>query len=394
MKEHSLSVRIIRVINALVPKNKRKVVFDSFPDYADSSRAVFEYMRTDDRFKEYTFVWIVRSGSKSFQSNKNIFFINSPNKRFSIDYIKYLYHIFTSKYLFATHTSFLEANPSVQSATCVWHGTMLKSVGGLNEREKNEMVLKDQFKFFVCASHFYLDIYEKVFLLPRERFIVTGTAKGDFLFEESSILKELGVYIQPKSKLVVYMPTFRKVQDGKEYDVDEDSNERIISFSEETKLFNLSSILRDKNVTLLVKWHPADANQNMKVDVPNVLFVDNKLLSQKGLEFYHVLHYADALITDYSSVFCDFLLLDRPIAFDISDFDKYSSGRGFVFDKPIDYMPGYLMRNPEDFIEFITDLSDGRDKSVELRRQLFHIYNDYSDGCSSKRILETVIESI
>ena len=54
---------------------------------------------------------------------------------------------------------------------------------------------------------------------------------------------------------------------------------------------------------------------------------------------------SDALITDYSSVYFDYLLLDKPIGFTVDDMELYIKDRGFIFNNPEEYMPGkrYIM---------------------------------------------------
>ena len=54
---------------------------------------------------------------------------------------------------------------------------------------------------------------------------------------------------------------------------------------------------------------------------------------------YVLLRNADALITDYSSAYFDYMLLNRPIAFTVEDIEEYRKKRGFVFDNPFEYMP-------------------------------------------------------
>lgn len=51
--------------------------------------------------------------------------------------------------------------------------------------------------------------------------------------------------------------------------------------------------------------------------------------------------YSDALITDYSSVCVDYLIVDKPIAYTLDDYEVYKQTRGFVFEDPHEYMPGH-----------------------------------------------------
>lgn len=52
---------------------------------------------------------------------------------------------------------------------------------------------------------------------------------------------------------------------------------------------------------------------------------------------------ADVLITDYSSIFFEYLLLDRPIVFFAPDYEDYARDRGFYLD--FDSLPGHIVKN-------------------------------------------------
>ena len=68
---------------------------------------------------------------------------------------------------------------------------------------------------------------------------------------------------------------------------------------------------------------------------------------------YSLLGSADILLTDFSSIYIDYLLLNRPIGFVEDDFDEYSKSRGFIFDNPEEYMPGVKIRSLEDLKTFL-----------------------------------------
>ena len=67
-------------------------------------------------------------------------------------------------------------------------------------------------------------------------------------------------------------------------------------------------------------------------------------IQKQKMTVYTLLRNADGLITDYSSVYFDYMLLDRPIAFAIDDIKEYGDKRGFIFETPEDYMPLYSLR--------------------------------------------------
>lgn len=377
---------LIRNINALFPKNNNKVLFASEPDFSDNSRALYENMLCNKQFRDYKFVWIVKD-SNNKQSLPNTIFINKGNNYFNISYLRYLFHVFTSRYLFCTHSQFFEANPKRQISVCLWHGTMLKRICAMNEREK-KLPRKEQFRYFIAPSTYYVNFFCKSFQCESNNVLVCGYPRNDYLFQDSDILKKLNIE-KEKEKIIVYMPTFRKPIGGG-YSDSEDNKLNFIETDNPKSLLELSNFLSKKRITLIIKWHPSDSRQNIIIKLPNIVSLSNKDIFTTGYQTYHLLHYADALITDYSSVFCDYLLLDRPIAFDISDIESYSKNRGLVFDNPLEFLPGCILQRKQDFVTFINDIANNIDNSKGKRKDLFHIYNDFNDNQSSKRLLDII----
>lgn len=355
-------------------------MFASKPDFSDNARALYEYMIGQADFKDWQFVWLVEPDYVAPRQPNTLFI----SMRGAKNKLRYLYHLFTSKYLFCTHSHFVEANPKRQIPVCLWHGTMLKRICAMNEREKNQP-RKDQYRFFVSPSKFYNEYFCKSFLCKPEQVLTCGYPRNDFLFQKTNILADLGIEHGEYSKIIVYMPTFRNPIGGRYSDSDSQTLS-CLQLDDEEQIKKVSDFFVAHKVLLLIKWHRSDERQFIKVCHPNIISIDNTQLNAKDLQVYHLLHYADALITDYSSVFCDYMMLDRPIAFDIADIDSYANNRGFVFNEPLEYMPGYILRTSDDLLSFAEDIANGGDKSIEKRRKLYSLYNDFNDEHSSERL--------
>ena len=99
---------------------------------------------------------------------------------------------------------------------------------------------------------------------------------------------------------------------------------------------------------------------------------------------------SDGLLSDYSSVAVDYLLLDRPLGYVLADYDMYKEKRGFVFENPYDYMPGYKISNYGDVLSFIEDVIEGNDRYAKERRELNKKINFYNDGKSCERVVAKV----
>jgi CDP-glycerol glycerophosphotransferase (TagB/SpsB family) len=379
--------RTLILINFLMPKNSNKAIFESFPDYADSPKALFDFMMSCPELINMKYYWFVEDAN-SFSSLK------SSNVKFISKYglkgiLLYYFHQVTAKYLFCTHCSFVISNKQ-QIFINLWHGTPLKRIVLLNPVEKAKPY--NNFTKIITASPSYVKIMSQCFGCQSEQVLVSGYPRNDLLFQESEILDILGIEKDSFNKIVIYLPTYRKVLGSTIQDSNVDNTKNIIAFSDKCKMRELNGFLRKLNILLIIKFHPADiANKEQLLnDFSHILILSNHELQQKHLQLYNLLRYTDALITDYSSVFCDYLLTDKPMAFIATDFMEYKDNRGFIFDDPLDMLPGRIIFNYNDFTDFIKDVADDKDKYNDKRMQLKFFYNKYHDGNSGLRILETI----
>ena len=99
-----------------------------------------------------------------------------------------------------------------------------------------------------------------------------------------------------------------------------------------------------------------------------------------------MLHYTDALISDFSGAYVDYLNLDRPIGFVITDMKDYDTNRGFVFESPTDYMPGMKIKDEIDFLKFCDNVSMNIDTYKADRHKVLSIFSDYQDDNNYRRL--------
>lgn len=380
----SIVKKTFRLISFIIPKNDKKIIFASFPSFSDNAWALYEHMIRRSKYKNYHYYWLVRDNFISTKVNSNTRFIKQ-SKRIDL-YLIYLFHVFTAKYLFSTHNVFVEANPRLQVSVLLWHGSPLKRIYNLIEGNKN-VSLNNHYTYFLSASETYESILIKSFGCQFNNMLTLGYPRNDLLFQESTILEELDIDKTSFTKMIVYMPTFRDENGEKCFKTINNHVKEIIELSNKNELIKLNLFLKEKKVLMVVKIHPFDSRKIENFNLTNIKIASNETLRIKGLQVYNLLKYSDALVTDYSSVFCDYMVLSRPIAFIVSDIESYQSIRGFVFENPIDYMPGYIIKSMADLKTFVCDIINNVDKSHEKRTCLQSIYNKYTDGNACTRIL-------
>jgi len=120
----------------------------------------------------------------------------------------------------------------------------------------------------------------------------------------------------------------------------------------------------------------------------HIRLITNEDLSHMSIELYELLGKTDALISDYSSVYIDYLLTNQPIGFTVDDLKDYSSNLGFSVENPIDYMPGEKITTVLELQNFIYNLNTGNDTWKEERERIKNLFHHYQDNQSSKRIYD------
>src|SRR5699024_7741099 len=116
----------------------------------------------------------------------------------------------------------------------------------------------------------------------------------------------------------------------------------------------LNDYLYNNRVFMIIKIHQGSKFTKKELQsLSNILVIQDEDFISKKLQLYEILAQCDALITDYSSVYFDYLLLNRQIGFIIDDIEDYNKKNGFVFENPLDYMPGNKIKNLDQIFNFI-----------------------------------------
>ena len=175
-------------------------------------------------------------------------------------------------------------------------------------------------------------------------------------------------------------------EEGKQFD------ENIFNFVD-YDCDGLDEFLEAHNTYIVAKLHFADMqliNLEKRKIPKRIIFLDSELMGKHLLTIYHIMDAFDGLITDYSSVYADFMLLNKPIIFSCPDLEKYQKDRGFVVDDPRLLMPGPVAKTQNELTSVIGDLLNGKDEYKNHRQYLMPFFHKNLDGYSSKRLLHII----
>ena len=365
--------KIIRIICFAIFKTKDNyVMFESERDFSDNARALYEYISNNEKYSNYKLIWIV-DDPKLYPKKDNTIFI-TRNKNSIFKKIKFYKTLSNTKTFFFTHYHWFTYSKKNQTVVNLWHGTPLKD-GGLD--------ISHSFDYFIGPSIETLDLYKKFVGVKEDQYVVLGMPRNDLLFEKNDSAKKI---IKKKySKAIMMMTTYK--QTNTRTDSDYEDKYSIPCVTNEEELKKLNEILKEKNTFLLIKIHHIQ-KENLKKfkKISNIIYLTDQDLESKNILLYNLLGCMDALITDYSSVYFDYILLDRPIGFFVNDYESYKKNRGFLIENLFDYMPGPKMVTLKEFTKFINDLSKNKDGYKKERKRIREFANKYCDDKSSERI--------
>lgn len=217
--------------------------------------------------------------------------------------------------------------------------------------------------------------YAEAFAQPLERFRADlGIPRTDVLFGEeriATIVADLRhrYAIPPAARVVLYAPTFRGESVGR------------------ARADGLPDwrLLRDRLATdhvLLVRLHPF---------VREALVIDRELDGfltdvSDHRDINELLHLADVLVTDYSSVIFEYALLGRPMVFYAPDLEAYERERGFYFDYRTG-VPGPVTATADALADAIRDPAPDLERVRAFAARSF----DVADGRATERVVDQLI---
>lgn len=360
-------------------------------DFADNSRALFEYMLTEKYNEKYELVWFVKNPEEFIRYNQyeNVKFLSfdwgmSDDLKQREEYYRVLclakYFFFTDAYGFARNCR------QDQIRVQLWHGCGFKTRVNFVRCEK-------RYEYTTVISDLYARIHADIYGLRDEQVLVTGYAKQDWLFHPVSIDKLEPLGFPMNSKYIFWLPTFRTAKKSlhqlNEYQTASETGLPILY--SRSALEELDELLASQNMVLIIKLHPfQDRNLIQCGHLENIVLLENEQLIKADIQINQLLGWADALISDYSSAAVDYLLLNRPIAFTLDDVEEYESSRGFVFENIREWLPGVEIYHQNDFMEFVQSIANGMDSSFEKRNRIREKMYRYFDDGNCYRILDTL----
>ena len=364
----------LKVLDSLFPKSDNTIIFplDSYKEYSDNRRFLFDSL---SKFRGIDCVIL-------FFNKENI-----VNKRYVNFYtLKGIIYWLRARYIVISHgTADIPFSHSIdyrrRRLVNIWHGISLKNLG---YRMKNQNISSLELEFekydsMICSSTLDSLAMQSCFKKAERNMWLTGLPRNDLLFfNDSQISDDLKNGLNwindqlNQRKMVLYMPTWRD---------DKFHNPKF----NEREIAKLKLLLKSENAVLAVKIHP---------NAPPIDFGSLPIVNLSECPCPEVglfLRKADVLITDYSSVWVDFLLLDRQIISYCPDISNYKKTRGLLYDYDLVF-PGKINVTFESFLKELKISFSTSIISKQIR--IKHLFHAFLDGKNSERVSKKILSSL
>ncbi len=375
-------LKMLKIVNWFIPKNKNLVIFHSFPDFMDNSMALFNFMKNMEGFE---LVWIV---DEPFENGI---------KQYKRRSLKSIWKILRASTIISNHRYLMELRIPRQNYVDLWHGMPLKAVGYTKSTPYMISPRPNDNNYYLIATSITMrNALAACFWQDPRRIFITGQPRNDKLFRKPMDLSEiLGVDIKSYSKVVLFAPTFRKTAHFIGPDGNLDVNGEMISYRLNLPDFQkdeFSDFIEKNNILFLVKFHPTEEifAREFFSEMDNVLLITNEMLQKHMIDIYDILGAVDVLVTDYSSIYFDFLLLDRPIIFVVPDLEEYRRFRGFVLEPFEFWTPGPKVKTFREFLDELEKSLNDPEYYASERKTINELVNHYKDDKSSERVYRLV----
>lgn len=316
----------------LFPRTDKILIYGSYRGaFCDNAKYLFLY--ANEHLKSRRSIWITTS-RKTVERVRSLgyeaYLVTSP---------KGLYYALRGKYWFVnTNTAdILFCLSGGAKVVNLWHGVPMKAIEfGITEGDLAKRYQDREFwevfyhpacfrrpDYMVSTTDFFDEVFSRCFRIRKDQCLQVGCPRNRMLqipleevqqfidtYEEKST-QQLITQLQSYDKVFVYMPTWRDSQRD--------------WFAGGIDLESFNECLRKKNAFALMKPH-FNTIVDTSVAYSNLKFIDNKF------DMYCILPFTDVLITDYSSVLYDYILMpEKKVILFHYDYEEYVQSREFLF---------------------------------------------------------------
>jgi CDP-glycerol glycerophosphotransferase (TagB/SpsB family) len=389
---------ILRQVSAHWPRStkERLVLFGAINGnyYGDNARHLFEWVLANSN--EIEAVWMTRNRAvyKQLQTaNLPVAMINSWQGFLLL--CRAQTAVFTNSMRDFSPAS--EAVPDKIKLLALRHGRSVKRIRfarknhKLDPGEAAERAREGQLiQYAISTSEFISDIQEECLQIGREKHVVTGYPRNDYLFNAPARPPQsIAPLLDADKQVILYGPSWRHGRVPTQFFPFADFDE--------TKL---ADFLRQQNYLLLLRSHVNDlkkyaSTRQFLQQLAQASDCIRLATHDQVADVNSLLPYVHILVSDYSALYHDYLLLDRPIILIPYDYEEFEQQNGFLYDY-YKNLPGPAVTTFDQFCGYVSQISQGKDPHQMPRRQLrdkIHKYQDDQSCFRVAKLLQTMLSN-
>jgi CDP-glycerol glycerophosphotransferase len=360
----------ISLLRIFVKPDDKLILFISYGGkrYDDSPKEISEAMLRDSRFHTYKLCWAFIDPTKHD--------IDSRIKKIKVDSIDYYMNAIKAR-VWITNVGVERALKFKGKNTLylnTWHGTPIKKIGKDVKNSSSTFTSKyeSRYDYFCVQGEYDRKVFNRAFNISEDNMILTGLPRNDVLKNyDKNLINNLKrkLDLPLDKKIILYAPTFREF-----------NNYQLQTPIDWNKW---NDTLSDEYLIILRAHHATVGSMNIE-GMKNFI---NDFSSYSNLN--DLMMISDILISDYSSIFFDYSILDKPMFCFAYDYEDYSSKRGLYFDIRNE-IPGGFSSEDELITQIVKmDYESAKKSTEEFRHKYVEAY-----GEATRKVVDIVYSNI
>lgn len=266
----------------------------------------------------------------------------------------------------------------------LWHGIPLKKIALLEEHASSfqklyfRRIFSKKYSYVLTTSTHLVSVMAKSLGVEEKIVKVWGQPRNDVIMkgrQKEELFDFLNIQGQD-TKLVLYAPTYR-----------DHGTTRLFPFEDYQKQ-ELEEFLQEKKIHICIRMHLEETIEKEKYLSKNLHFVNEDVID----DIAQWMGCFDLLITDYSSIYLDYLLLDKPMIFLPYDKEEYLKDRGMNYSYD-EVTPGAKPETQKQLLINIEDSLFGEDRYRTQRRECNAYFNQVTGPCCAY-ICQQILQEI
>ncbi len=365
-------------------------LFMSQPDFACNPHAIYEYVKNNT---EHETAWLIKKDERYYELAKRGIRCAVYNTMEGNELLHEANYVIMNSYTFRN----LRKGEN-QIFANVWHGSGIKA-HDFYEQDMTQQRVRFLAELFEQTDLMCVQSLDDRFKLSAmlhfdlRRCYVTGQARLDCVKSSKGTEKLANLFgseITKYRRYIFFAPSFRANGSSHAGAIFSDNIFRLKDFDK--KAFD--DFLKENRAAFIYKLHPIEqtAFLGRKVSLTEDCFeLTDKMLFEKDIRYDELLNTFDVMISDYSSIVYDFLLLNRPIIYLVPDYESYKAEKGFVFNNIDMFMPGQKTFCFRELLPALREAFQNPKKYKKERDFVLASRFDFQDTQSAKRCYETIV---